>query len=158
MQSFRLANKTSPQCEPKHRVLFFLRSWALVFLVSLFAVSAVFAADEARRLVAVLDYLGSDYKNAVQDGKVVSQDEYQEMQEFARRTQELVNQLKESDQGDKASVEPTLKSLANQIENKADAKTIAELANSAKDKTHLDLQDCSLSKNTAVVVKRQANL
>src|SRR6476660_707345 len=108
--------------------------WVLVFLVSLFAASAVFADDEARRLVAVLDYLGSDYKNAVQDGKVVSQDEYQEMQEFAKRTQELLNQLKESDKGDKAGVEGTIKSLANQIEKKADAKTVAELANSAKAK------------------------
>src|SRR4029077_5463532 len=108
--------------------------WVLVFLVSLFAASAVFADDEARRLVAVLDYLGSDYKNAVQDGKVVSQDEYQEMQEFAKRTQELLNQLKESDKGDKAGVEGMIKSLANQIEKKADAKTVAELANSAKAK------------------------
>jgi high-affinity iron transporter len=108
--------------------------WVLVFLVSLFAASAVFADDEAKRLVAVLDYLGSDYKNAVQDGKVVSQDEYQEMQEFAKRTQELLNQLKESDKGDKAGVEGTIKSLANQIEKKADAKTVAELANSAKAK------------------------
>ena len=84
--------------------------------------------------MALLDYLGTDYKNAVQDGKIVRQDEYQEMQEFSARTLELFNQLKEIDRGDKAGVEPTLKSLANQIENKADAKTVAELANNAKTK------------------------
>ena len=108
--------------------------WGLVLLVSLFATSTVFADDEARRLVALLDYLGSDYKNAVQDGKIISQDEYQEMQEFAKRTQELLNQLKESDRGDKAGIEPGIQSLIHAIEDKAEATTVAELANSAKEK------------------------
>src|SRR5881409_3780853 len=110
------------------------RSGVLVFLVFLITASTAFADDEARRLVALLDYLGNDYKNAVRDGKIVRQDEYQEMQEFSARTLELFNQLKEIDNGDKAGVEPTLKSLANQIENKAEAKTVAELANNAKTK------------------------
>jgi high-affinity iron transporter len=109
-------------------------SWVLVFLVFLFAASPAFADDEAREIVALIDYLGTDYKNAVRDGKIVRQDEYQEMQEFSARTLELFNQLKEIDKGDKAGVEPTLKSLANQIENKADAKTVAELAYNAKTK------------------------
>src|SRR5262245_61104850 len=94
------------------------RSAVVVFLILLFAVSTTFAADDARRLVALLDYLGSDYKNAVQDGKIINQDEFTEMQEFSKRTLELVKQLKETDKADKAGVEPSLKSLANQIENK----------------------------------------
>ena len=84
--------------------------------------------------MALLDYLGSDYKNAVQDGKIVNQDEFTEMQEFSKRTLELLKQLKETDKADKAGVEPSLKSLANQIENKADPKAVAELANGAKQK------------------------
>src|SRR5215510_6681391 len=110
------------------------RSMVAVFLILLFAVSTAFAEDEARRLVALLDYLGSDYKNAVQDGKIINQDEFTEMQEFSKRTLELVKQLKETDKADKAGVEPSLKSLANQIENKADPKAVAELANDAKQK------------------------
>jgi high-affinity iron transporter len=110
------------------------RSVVAVFLVLLFAASTAFAEDEARRLVALLDYLGSDYKNAVQDGKIINQDEFTEMQEFSKRTLELVKQLKETDRADKAGVEPSLKSLANQIENKADPKAVAELANGAKQK------------------------
>ena len=106
----------------------------VVFLILLFAASTAFADDEARRLVALLDYLGSDYKNAVQDGKIVNQDEFAEMQEFSKRTLELLKQLKETDKADKAGVEPSLKSLANQIENKADPKAVAELANGAKQK------------------------
>ena len=59
--------------------------------------------------MALLDYLGSDYKNAVQDGKIVNGDEFAEMQEFSKRTLELLKQLKETDKADKAGVEPTIK-------------------------------------------------
>ena len=92
------------------------------------------AADEARRLVALLDYLGSDYKNAVRDGKIVSEDEFQEMQEFAKRSLELLVQLKKEEQGDKAGIEQDLKTLAKHVENKADAKAVAALAQRTKEK------------------------
>jgi high-affinity iron transporter len=107
---------------------------ALIVFTVLSLAPAAFAQDQARRLVALLDYLGSDYKNAVQNGKVLSQDEYGEMQEFSRRSLDLFKQLKEIDKADKADVEPALKSLASQIENKADPKTVSELAKSAKEK------------------------
>jgi high-affinity iron transporter len=92
------------------------------------------AQDQARRLVALLDYLGSDYKNAVQDGKVLSEDEYGEMQEFTKRGLELFKQLKEYDQADKAGIEPALNSLASQVRNKADPKSVSAAAKSAKQK------------------------
>ena len=111
-----------------------LRSGVLVFLVFLFAASPAFADEEARKLVALLDYLSTDYKNAVQDGKVLNQNEFAEMQEFSKRTLELFKQLKEADKADRAGIEPSLKSLASQIANKADVKTVAELANNAKEK------------------------
>jgi high-affinity iron transporter len=100
----------------------------------LFAASAAYADDEARRLVALLDYLGSDYKNAVQDGNILNQNEFAEMQEFSKRTLEIFAKLKETDKADKAGVEPSLKSLAAQIQNKADPKAVAELADGAKQK------------------------
>jgi len=105
---------------------------AMLMLLS--TAPAAFAQDQAKRLVALLDYLGSDYKNAVRDGKVLSQDEYGEMQEFSRRSLDLFKQLKEVDKADKAGVEPALKSLASQIENKADPKTVSELAKRTKEK------------------------
>ena len=110
------------------------RSAVVFFLILLFAASTAFAQDEARKLVALLDYLGSDYKNAVQGGKIINQDEFTEMQEFSKRTLELLNKIKETDKADKAGVEPGLKSLADQIENKADPKAVAQLANGAKQK------------------------
>ncbi|HEY7220064.1 MAG TPA: c-type cytochrome, partial [Candidatus Binatia bacterium] len=96
--------------------------------------SAALAQDQAKRLVSLLDYLGSDYKNAVKDGKILNPDEYGEMQEFSKRSQELLNQLKAADKTDKAGVEPTVKSLAAQIDKRAEPKIIAELAQSAKEK------------------------
>lgn len=107
-------------------------SLCFALLTFSFTASTVSAQDQAKRLVSVLDYLGSDYKNAVKDGKVINPDEYGEMQEFSKRTQELLNQLKQGDGADKAGVEPIIKSLAAQIANKAEPPVIAELARSAK--------------------------
>jgi high-affinity iron transporter len=106
----------------------------LTALIILNLAPAVCAQDQAKRLVSVLDYLGSDYKNAVKDGKILSQDEYGEMQEFAKRSQELFGELKNADKTDKAGVEPELNSLAQQISNKADPKAVAEVAKSVKNK------------------------
>jgi len=105
---------------------------ALIFIFAL--ATAVHAQEHAKRLVALLDYLGSDYANAVQDGKVLNQDEYAEMQEFSKRIVELLDQLKAADKADKAGIEPGLKSLVKEVENKGDPKTVEELANNAKDK------------------------
>ena len=103
-------------------------------LALLTAATTAFAQDQAQRLVALLDYLGGDYQNAVQNGKIVNQDEYAEMQEFSKRILELIGQLKAVDKTDKAKVEPTLKSLVSQVQKKGDAKTVATLANDAKEK------------------------
>jgi len=107
-------------------------SLCFALLTFLFTAPTVSAQDQAKRLVSVLDYLGSDYKNAVNDGNVINPDEYGEMLEFSKRTQELLNQLKQADGADKAGIEPIIKSLAAQIENKAEPAVIAELARSAK--------------------------
>jgi high-affinity iron transporter len=107
---------------------------ALVIIAALLGASTARANEPARKLVAVLDYLGGDYKNAVQNGKVANPDEYTEMQEFARRSLELFAELKASDKADKAGIEPAIKSLANHIANKADAKLISELTSDAKEK------------------------
>jgi high-affinity iron transporter len=110
-------------------------SYFLAIVVFLSATPLAFAQqDQAKRLVSLLDYLGSDYKNAVKDGKVLSADEYTEMQEFSRRSRELFNQLKQTDKTDKAGVESTIASLAGQIDNKGDPQSVAELAKNAKDK------------------------
>ncbi len=106
----------------------------LPILLFVFIASPAFGQEQAKKLIALLDYLGSDYKNAVMDGKVLSQDEYTEMQEFSKRISELSAQLKELDKGDKAGIDAEIKSLTAQVDQKADPKVIADLAKSIKDK------------------------
>ena len=109
-----------------------LRRLATLFFLLL--ALPVHAQEQAKRLIALLDYLGSDYKNAVKDGQVLSTDEYEEMQEFSKRSLELLNQLKQVDKGDKAGIEAAVTLLASHVEHKADPKTVADLAKSTKEK------------------------
>src|ERR1051325_9588502 len=88
------------------------------------------ADDAANRLVALLDYVGGDYKNAVQDGKVVSDSEYTEMKEFSARMVELGAQLNGAD---KAQFAPGIKAVADAVERKASADDVARAARAAKD-------------------------
>lgn len=124
------------RCRPRNKGRAYAAAGCALLLIAHLGLGAAPAAadDEARRLVALLDYLGSDYKNAVQGGKVASEEEFQEMQEFARRSLELLTQLKKTEQGDKAGIESDLKTLAHQVQRKADAKTVAASAQSIKNK------------------------
>jgi high-affinity iron transporter len=110
------------------------RSRRLVTLLFLLFALPAHAQEQAKRLIALLDYLGSDYKNAVKDGQVLSKDEYEEMQEFSKRSLEFLNQLKQVDKGDKAGIEAAVTLLASHVEQKADPKTVADLAKSTKEK------------------------
>jgi high-affinity iron transporter len=94
---------------------------------------ALWAADEAKRVVALIDYIGGDYRNAVQAGKVVNADEYTEMTEFSARSLELFNKLKAAE-GDKASIEKDLNALATHIKNKSGDDAVPQLAQRIKDR------------------------
>ena len=94
---------------------------------------ALWAADEAKRVVALIDYIGGDYRNAVQDGKVVNADEYTEMTEFSARSLELFKQLK-SAEGDKAGIEKDLSALAAHIKNKTGDDAVPQLAQQIKER------------------------
>ena len=61
------------------------------------ALSAVAAdpKEETRMLLHTLAYLGQDYKNAVQDGKVLSESEYAEMTEFSETVENRLKNLQQ---------------------------------------------------------------
>ena len=100
-------------------------------LLALCLVAAAARADDAaNRLVALLDYVGGDYKNAVADGKIASESEYREMKEFSARILELGGQLKPADQAETA---PALKQLAAAIDRKASADEVGRLARGVKE-------------------------
>jgi len=100
---------------------------AFVFVALLMA-STAFADDSAKKLLALIDYIDSDYKNAVQAGKILNASEYQEQLEFSKRVMELFQQLKQVDRSDKAAIEGDLKILVNQIGSKADPKAVSGTA------------------------------
>jgi high-affinity iron transporter len=129
MPSFRIPlmiNKIVPQRQsrlPRH----ITGPLALVFVAWLVA-STAFADDSAKKLLALIDYIDSDYKNAVQAGKILNASEYQEQLEFSKRVMELFQQLKQVDRSDKAAIEGDLKILVNQIGSKADPKAVSGTA------------------------------
>jgi high-affinity iron transporter len=105
----------------------------LALLLIALRASTLWAADEARRIVALIDYIGGDYQNAVQGGKIANPDEYQEMSEFSARSLDLFRQLK-SAEGDKAGIEKELNALAAHINNKTGDDSVPELAQQIKDR------------------------
>ena len=68
-----------------------MRASLLTVLLLLASVSFCWANDQAKRLLLLIDYIGGDYRNAVQGGQVINPDEYQEMSEFATPSLELFN-------------------------------------------------------------------
>jgi high-affinity iron transporter len=107
-----------------------------LFFLILFptAMPAALASDEAKKLLALTDYIGGDYKNAIRAGKIIDQDEYQEMLEFSSRSLEILNQLKAREGRDSAGIEKDLQALASHIKRKSDEKLVSELAQQIKDR------------------------
>jgi high-affinity iron transporter len=129
MPSFRIPlmiNKIVPQRQS--RLLRHITGPLALVFVALLVASTAFADDSAKKLLALIDYIDSDYKNAVQAGKILNASEYQEQLEFSKRVMELFQQLKQVDRSDKAAIEGDLKILVNQIGSKADPKAVSGTA------------------------------
>ncbi|MGB1763252.1 FTR1 family protein [Alloalcanivorax xenomutans] len=69
-----------------------LQRWLGAFVV-LFLLSSLAQAASQTALVQLVEYVGADYINAVQDGTIVSDEEYVEMEEFSRLLHEGIGQL-----------------------------------------------------------------
>lgn len=112
----------------------FSRLFLFLGLIILTATGAFAAGDEAKRILALIDYIGGDYKNSVKDGKVVNPGEYQEMSEFAARSAQLFTQLKAAEGGDKAGIEKDLQMLLAHIKGKSGEDIVPQLAQQIKDR------------------------
>lgn len=84
------------------------------------------AQDKAKQVWQLLDYLAVDYGKAVSNGKVVTESEYMEMQEFASAAQRQLVALPET--MDKARLLQQAETLRTAIGNKAAATVVAEQA------------------------------
>jgi high-affinity iron transporter len=111
-----------------------MRAFVGAVLLLLASVSFCWADDQAKRLLSLVDYIGGDYRNAVQGGQVINRDEYQEMSEFAARSLDLFNQLKANESGDKANIEKDLRTLAMHIKNRSSEDLVPQLAQQIKDR------------------------
>jgi high-affinity iron transporter len=107
--------------------------FGVLFLVA-GAASSAFANEPAKQLLALIDYIGGDYRNAVQAGKIINQDEYQEMIEFSARSLELFERLKAGEGRDRAGIEQNLRAVAFHIKAKSGEDVIPQLAQQIKDR------------------------
>ena len=75
------------------------RAFLSLLVLFLFTAAAVPAhaaptdAEKAQTVIHMLDYVGVDYPEFVQDGKVLDEAEYQEQKEFAKQSLALLQQL-----------------------------------------------------------------
>ncbi|ASK34086.1 cytochrome C [Alcanivorax sp. N3-2A] len=97
---------------------------ALLLLLIAFAPTA-HAADQTA-LVQLVEYVGADYINAVQDGEVVSEAEYAEMEEFSKLLAEGVRELPEADGRD--TLLQQARDLQAAVDNKASDAEVKGLA------------------------------
>ena len=88
-------------------------------------------APDARQLWQLLDYVAVDYGGAVEDGKVTSESEYAEMQDFTANAIKQVGALPEH--ADKARVAAVVQQLRSAVEGKASGAEVARLAHQAAD-------------------------
>lgn len=83
-------------------------------------------AESSRILVHTLNYLGHDYKHAVVNGKIISEDEYHEMLEFSESAEKYFREFSpEWSDADSAQVGALLSALIADVKGKA-APTVVE--------------------------------
>jgi high-affinity iron transporter len=93
-------------------------------LAGLALIAATAAAQDAQTLLHLLDYIGVDYAEAVEGGKVKNEDEYKEMLEFAARVAAQANNL--AGNPAKAAIVRDAQALEKQVQDKAAPAAVAE--------------------------------
>jgi high-affinity iron transporter len=90
------------------------------------AVAAPIDDDKAQTIVHMLDYIGVDYTDSVQDGQVINPEEYAEQREFATQAVTLLGQLSPVPEQD--GLVQQARGLLGRIEAKAPGSEISALA------------------------------
>lgn len=93
-------------------------------LALLFCLPVAATAQEAQTILHLLDYIGVDYPEAVEAGKIKNEDEYKEMLEFTAQVTERLRALPGNPRKD--SLVTDAKALAKFVADKAAAPVIAE--------------------------------
>ena len=100
-----------------------------VLIFSLFP--ALSSAAEIDRILSLVDYIGGDYANAVKEGKIINEFEYQEMLDFSSAAVDLWE--KTSEKGEKtADFSEKFARLHSIVVSKGPASEVESLANELK--------------------------
>lgn len=108
-----------------HRIVSILSIWLMLALAPV-----GHAAEPARTVLHLLDYIAVDYAGAIEDGKIKSADEYQEMREFAGQAQGLIKALPAHPQ--QAALVAQAGALTEGIEAKAPVSEISSKASALR--------------------------
>ena len=102
-------------------------------LLCIFPYNVMASKDDSslRTTIHLLDYISRDYTAAVQNGQVIDEAEFAEMQEFSDKVYVLIKESK-LPKDDKLRMLSQLKELGKQIENKSPHKSIYTLAQQAR--------------------------
>ncbi len=93
-------------------------------------------ADETRRFLLIVDYIGSDYAAAVQGGQIVNAGEYQEMESFSADALSLFAALPPTEnQKAFGQIQAKLNKLRRLVQSKADPSAVAGLTGEIKSAT-----------------------
>src|SRR3990172_6510625 len=118
----------------KPKILLRVFKFFILFLLfSPLFYSSSHASQEVKRVLSLVDYIGGDYKNAVQGGKVINEEEYNEMLEFSADSLRLFGELRSSS-GDKEGIELDLIKLRKKIADKSSTKATESITGSIKNK------------------------
>jgi len=90
-------------------------------------------AGDAQRLVALLDYVGSDYGRAVVDGKVVSDFEYQEQLRFVADAQGLARGLTGAAAAEPDALLSGLRTLEQRVRERGAADAVLKASQATRD-------------------------
>jgi high-affinity iron transporter len=88
-----------------------LRMLAGLVLAAALSATAHASENEVRTALHMLDYIGVDYAGAVQDGRIISEAEYREQQEFAAEVARTLDKLK---------VDPAVSQQAVELQRRID--------------------------------------
>jgi high-affinity iron transporter len=111
-----------------------------IVLVPILINEAIFANDnefsvKVRSFISLLDYLRTDYQNAVNNGKVINETEYAEMLEFIERANSLFNDFAEKiDIYNRKDILTQLGDLKKLIQIKGEHRQISKLSNQITEK------------------------
>lgn len=90
---------------------------------------------DLRTLINLLDYIGKDYSNAVENGNVINAAEYREMSEFSRQVADVFGRLnRQIDKPGFSRLDQKINDLQKAIQNKARAQSISSLSSDIRQK------------------------